>query len=81
MPIKAVVFDLDDTLYPEKDYVMSGFSAVAEYAQAALKIERAKRILPLHKEVFISRLHALGNQGAFNVAAINKIIFKVPVSL
>ncbi|WP_251182216.1 HAD family hydrolase [Anaerocaecibacter muris] len=42
MPIKAVVFDLDDTLYPEKDYVMSGFSAVAEYAQAALKIERAK---------------------------------------
>lgn len=26
--VKAVVFDLDDTLYPEKDYVASGFKAV-----------------------------------------------------
>ncbi len=29
--IKAVVFDLDDTLYFEPDYVMSGFRAVAQY--------------------------------------------------
>lgn len=28
--IKAVVFDLDDTLYPEKEYVKSGFKKVAE---------------------------------------------------
>lgn len=28
--IKAVVFDLDDTLYSEKEYVKSGFRAVAE---------------------------------------------------
>lgn len=27
--IKAVVFDLDDTLYPEYDYVISGFKKVA----------------------------------------------------
>lgn len=27
---KAVIFDLDDTLYDEKDYVRSGFSAVAK---------------------------------------------------
>lgn len=27
----GVIFDLDDTLYSEKDYVYSGFSAVAEY--------------------------------------------------
>ena len=27
--IKAVIFDLDDTLYPEKDYVRSGFHTVA----------------------------------------------------
>lgn len=26
----VMVFDLDDTLYPEKQYVLSGFSAVAE---------------------------------------------------
>ena len=28
--IRAVVFDLDDTLYPERAYAMSGFAAVAE---------------------------------------------------
>lgn len=27
--IKAVVFDLDDTLYPEREYAFSGFDAVA----------------------------------------------------
>ena len=26
--IKAVIFDLDDTLYPERDYAFSGFRAV-----------------------------------------------------
>ncbi len=29
--IKAVVFDLDDTLYPEKSFVFSGFEAVAAW--------------------------------------------------
>ena len=28
--IRAVVFDMDDTLYPERDYVRSGYRAVAE---------------------------------------------------
>lgn len=28
---KGVIFDLDDTLYPEKEYVRSGFLAVARY--------------------------------------------------
>ena len=28
--IKAVIFDLDDTLYPESDYVVSGFNKVAK---------------------------------------------------
>ena len=28
--IRAVIFDLDDTLYSEKDYVKSGYNAVAE---------------------------------------------------
>ncbi|WP_220721080.1 HAD family hydrolase [Agarivorans litoreus] len=27
---KAIIFDLDDTLYLEKDYVLSGFNAIAE---------------------------------------------------
>ena len=28
--LRAVIFDLDDTLYSEKEYVRSGFAAVAE---------------------------------------------------
>lgn len=30
-PIKGVIFDLDDTLYSEKQYVYSGYKAVADY--------------------------------------------------
>ncbi len=29
--IKLVAFDLDDTLYPERDFVLSGFKAVSDY--------------------------------------------------
>lgn len=29
--IKGVIFDLDDTLYSEKDYIRSGYKAVSEY--------------------------------------------------
>lgn len=29
--LKAIIFDLDDTLYLEQDYVLSGFQAVAEH--------------------------------------------------
>jgi putative hydrolase of the HAD superfamily len=29
--IQAIVFDLDDTLYPEREYVRSGYAAVADY--------------------------------------------------
>jgi putative hydrolase of the HAD superfamily len=30
--IKALLFDLDDTLYPEKDFLVSGYTAVARHA-------------------------------------------------
>lgn len=30
-PVKGVIFDLDDTLYSEKDYVRSGYKAVSDY--------------------------------------------------
>jgi putative hydrolase of the HAD superfamily len=33
---RAVVFDLDDTLYPERDYVLSGLEAVAAWAESRL---------------------------------------------
>jgi putative hydrolase of the HAD superfamily len=34
----AVIFDLDDTLYPERDYVLSGFRAVARHCCSELGI-------------------------------------------
>jgi putative hydrolase of the HAD superfamily len=36
---RAVVFDLDDTLFPERDYVLSGFRAVAAWAELHLGID------------------------------------------
>lgn len=37
---RAVIFDLDDTLYPEADYVLGGFRAVAQWAEEHLDIAR-----------------------------------------
>ena len=36
--LRAVIFDLDDTLFPEEAYVLSGFRAVAAYADEQLGI-------------------------------------------
>lgn len=36
--LKAIVFDLDDTLYSERDFVLSGFQAVANWAAVNLGI-------------------------------------------
>ncbi|CAN2039106.1 putative hydrolase of the HAD superfamily [Candidatus Magnetomoraceae bacterium gMMP-15] len=36
--LKAIVFDLDDTLYPEESYVFSGFRAVARWIEMHYKI-------------------------------------------
>lgn len=38
--LQAVVFDLDDTLYPERQYVYSGFRAVAIWAEAHLGVSQ-----------------------------------------
>jgi putative hydrolase of the HAD superfamily len=35
---RAIVFDLDDTLYPERDYVVSGMGAAASWAEKQLGI-------------------------------------------
>jgi len=34
--INAVIFDLDDTLYPERQYVRSGYTAIATHLRGAL---------------------------------------------
>lgn len=43
--IKAVVFDLDDTLYPEIEYVKSGFYAVGKEIEKHFKISNADKVL------------------------------------
>lgn len=43
--IKSIVFDLDDTLYPEMDYVNSGFSVVANDAKKRFGIENGEKVL------------------------------------
>lgn len=40
--LQAIVFDLDDTLYSEQDYVLSGFKAVANWASVNLGIDEAQ---------------------------------------
>ncbi|WP_324827747.1 HAD family hydrolase [Qipengyuania zhejiangensis] len=48
LPPCVFVFDLDDTLYLERDYALSGFAAVGDWARAELRIadfsERAGRL-------------------------------------
>ena len=36
--LRALIFDLDDTLYPERTYVISGFRAVAAWAEEHIGI-------------------------------------------
>ena len=41
--IKAVVFDLDDTLISEKEYVFSGFNVVSKEISYRYEINRTRR--------------------------------------
>ena len=48
---QAIAFDLDDTLYPERDFVLSGFRAVARWAESHLDIS-FERGFPTLKRLF-----------------------------
>lgn len=60
--IKAVIFDLDDTLYNECDYVLSGYECVAQYLTD-------KRLMPLTKAEIVDCLYKafLEKKAAFDV--------------
>ena len=45
--LRAIIFDLDDTLYPEREYVYSGFQAVAAWANAHLGIPQDEALKEL----------------------------------
>jgi len=61
--IKAIIFDLDDTLYYELNYVKSGFEAVSEYISLRYQVD---------KDIFYQQLlEVLKDQGRgkiFNLA-------------
>jgi putative hydrolase of the HAD superfamily len=38
--LRSIIFDLDDTLYPEEEFVQSGFRTVAKWANQTLSIPR-----------------------------------------
>ncbi len=40
MPIKVLLFDIDDTLYEEKQFIKSGFIKVAEFIEDKFKINK-----------------------------------------
>jgi len=49
--IKVIIFDLDDTLYPERSFVENGFKTVAEYVQKKFKVEKKKFFKVLIKDL------------------------------
>jgi len=51
MRVKAIVFDLDDTLYDELTFVLSGFQAVADFMLKDLHIPSAESLRFMQKEL------------------------------
>lgn len=64
--IKAVIFDLDDTLFPEMQYVQSGFKAVSVQIEKDFGVDCFGLMLKLfgaaHKNVYNRALDSLGLQ-------------------
>lgn len=55
MKIDVVIFDLDDTLYPELSYVHSGFKAVADFLSLHVKHKK--------EDIFQTLIHNLEAKG------------------
>ena len=59
--IKGVIFDLDDTLYSEKEYVRSGYKAVSEYLDGKYE-EKLWRLFEEGKQAIDELLKELGRE-------------------
>ncbi|HRE73121.1 MAG TPA: HAD-IA family hydrolase [Flavobacteriales bacterium] len=68
--IKVIVFDLDDTLYPEITYVHSGFKAVAKFLAEEYRLSSSK----IYKE-FILVLEKEGRGKVFDVVLKSNAIY------
>ena len=56
-PLKALVFDVDDTLFPEESYVESGFHAVANWLEEAALLPAQEAFAHMYSA------HARGERG------------------
>jgi len=70
MQWKAIVFDLDDTLYPEKEFVLSGFHAVSLWVEKEFKMKRN-----IVKEEFIKYFNEGRRSNIFNLWLESKYLF------
>lgn len=61
-PVKGVILDLDDTLYSEKQYVRSGYKAVAEYLGRIEAAEKMWRYFEEGKAAIDAYLEEIGEQ-------------------
>ncbi len=79
--MKAVLFDLDDTLYPEISFVQSGFRAVAQHladAESLVEEELFERLMRVFKgdgrgQVFDTVLRELGQNRPGLVAVLVQV--------
>lgn len=60
--IKGVIFDLDDTLYPEKEYVRSGYKAVSDFLGGGYE-EELWKYFAAGKPAIDELLKELGREG------------------
>lgn len=60
--IKGVIFDLDDTLYSEKEYMKSGYNAVAEYLGDTVYSDRLWSFFESGKPAIDELLGELGRE-------------------
>lgn len=62
-PIKGVIFDLDDTLYSEKQYVRSGYKKIAEYLVKEDAADKLWRFFQEGKAAIDAYLEEIGEIG------------------
>jgi len=77
--VKAIIFDLDDTIYEETKFVESGFRAVSSYAEKQLGIGKKKFFGALKNSLEKDgRGHTfdivLKNYNCYNKGLVNKLV-------
>ena len=55
--MNAIIFDLDDTLYRERRWLLSGFAAVARHLEVAYRLDRRQSFRALLRAVRSGRRH------------------------